>query len=165
MNRHFAPRTSGIAIRCFALDTVDGSIETAEDTVHDCSVGLSRSPGGFDSGGAPLPTYSYAAVRDLVRKHIGNTPAEQPELPDTADAAPNAVSSLIDEETARMVKDAIAAVPVSVREMEEKPMRRRPIRRAVRRGGRSFRRPRAPCRFAERCRGLLSRGTRRSRSA
>ena len=94
-----------------------GSAETAEDLVHDCFVALLRSPGRFDSERASLRTYLYSAVRNLVRKHFRDAAEDDSEVPDIADEGPDPVTVLIHEETARIVKEAIAAMPVSAREV------------------------------------------------
>jgi RNA polymerase sigma-70 factor (ECF subfamily) len=92
-----------------------GSVETAEDLVHDCFTGLYR--GAYDARQASVKTYLYAAMRNLCRKHYRDAGRE--ELRDeNADPPVSAgvVEALISRDTAAAVRLAVAALPLLQRE-------------------------------------------------
>jgi len=92
-----------------------GSVELAEDLVHDCFIGLFR--GGFDERRGPVKTYLYAALRNLSRKHYRDS--EREELSNDADlpVASGALDALISRETAAVVQRAVETLPRLQREV------------------------------------------------
>ena len=92
------------------------SVETAEDLVHDCFISLLRSPARFVEYRGSLRTYLYAAVRNLARKRFRDHSAPEP-MPEIEDTSEDCLSLLIGAETAGIVQQAIAAMPVAWREV------------------------------------------------
>ena len=92
-----------------------GSVETAEDLVHDCFVGLFR--GTFDARQASMKTYLYAAMRNLCRKRYRDSGREEL-LDENAESPVNAgvIEALISRETSAAVQLAVAALPLLQRE-------------------------------------------------
>jgi RNA polymerase sigma-70 factor (ECF subfamily) len=91
-----------------------GSVEIAEDLVHDCFVGLFR--GHFDGRKASLKTYLYAALRNLCRKHYRDTGREDLEEEADRPCADGPLDTLIARETAVAVRQAVAALAPLQRE-------------------------------------------------
>lgn len=108
--------TNGTAIR-YSASAADGSVETAEDLVHDCFIGLLRSPRRYVEQRASLKTYLYAAVRNLARKHFRDASALEPAPDEIEDSSCDCLSVLIREETARLVQQTIAVMPFDWREV------------------------------------------------
>lgn len=92
-----------------------GSVETAEDLVHDCFVGLFR--GSFDESRASLKTYLYAAVRNLSRKRLRDFGREELGAEIEEAAANTPLDLVISEETASAVQSAVTALPAAQREV------------------------------------------------
>lgn len=92
-----------------------GSIELAEDLVHDSFIGLFR--GTYDERRGPLKTYLYAAVRNLSRKHFRDS--EREDLSDDADPAVTCgpLDEMISRETAAAVQHAVESLPPLQREV------------------------------------------------
>jgi len=97
-----------------------GSVEAAEDVVHDCFLSLMREPGRFDSGRASLRTYIFAAARNLAVKRyhrFGREMAidqlsDEPRVAESHDP----VRRVLDDELAGEVERAIASLPPLQRE-------------------------------------------------
>jgi len=92
-----------------------GSVEVAEDLVHDSFVGLFR--GGYDESLGSLKTYLYSSMRNLCRKHYRDTGREDcvDEVSDPASTG-NPLDALISGEIASAVRCAVAALPLLQRE-------------------------------------------------
>jgi RNA polymerase sigma-70 factor, ECF subfamily len=92
-----------------------GSVEVAEDLVHDCFVGLFR--GGYDEGLGSIRTYLYSSLRNLCRKHYRDSGREV--LTDESDGSATTegpLEILISHETAAAVQSAVGALPLLQRE-------------------------------------------------
>lgn len=97
-----------------------GSVEAAEDVVHDCFLGLIKEPGRFDSGKASLRTYLYAAARNQAAKRyqaFGRESAiddltSEPRMGDHHEP----MRKVLDDELAGEVQRAIASLPPLQRE-------------------------------------------------
>ncbi|MDE3195928.1 MAG: RNA polymerase sigma factor [Acidobacteriota bacterium] len=92
-----------------------GSVEAAEDAVHDSFIGLFN--GGFDESRASLKTYLFAAVRNQVRKRLRDYSREDQDAEVEEIAATTPLDIVISEETASAVQNAVAALPVAQREV------------------------------------------------
>jgi len=96
---------------------VTGSVELAEDIVHDCFVSLIR--GRFVAERGPLKAYLYATVRNLARKHFRDSGREEAtagfETMPGEEAGP--LTLLIARETAEAVQAAVGALPFLQREV------------------------------------------------
>jgi RNA polymerase sigma-70 factor (ECF subfamily) len=97
-----------------------GSVEAAEDVVHDCFLGLIKAPGRFDSTRASLRTYLYAAARNQAAKRyqsFGRETAidELADEPRSADRQ-GPMALVLDDELAGEVAQAIASLPPLQRE-------------------------------------------------
>jgi RNA polymerase sigma-70 factor (ECF subfamily) len=94
-----------------------GSVELAEDIVHDCFVSLIR--GGFAAERGPLRGYLFATVRNLARKHFRDTGREETtgsfEMTPADETGP--LTALIARETTLSVQAAVAALPFLQREV------------------------------------------------
>jgi RNA polymerase sigma-70 factor (ECF subfamily) len=92
-----------------------GSVEVAEDLVHDCFVGLFR--GAYDEGLGSMQTYLYSSMRNLCRKHYRDSGREQ--LTDDSEQCVTTggpLDAVISRETAAAVQCAVAALPLFQRE-------------------------------------------------
>jgi RNA polymerase sigma-70 factor (ECF subfamily) len=97
-----------------------GSIEGAEDVVHDCFVGLMTQTLRFDPLRASLRTYLCGIARHLSFKRLRaerrETPAESiPEMETSTD--PSALRGLLDGEVATEVRTAVSALAPLQREV------------------------------------------------
>jgi len=97
-----------------------GSVEAAEDVVHDCFLGLIKDPGRFDSTKASLRTYLYAAARNQAAKRYLNSNRESgieevPREPQVA-AHLEPIRQVLDNELAGEVQRAIESLPPLQRE-------------------------------------------------
>jgi RNA polymerase sigma-70 factor (ECF subfamily) len=97
-----------------------GSVEGAEDVVHDCFLGLIKEPGRFDSTKASLRTYLYAAARNQAAKRYLNSNREAgiEELPREPQVAAHLdpIRQVLDNELAGEVQRAIESLPPLQRE-------------------------------------------------
>jgi RNA polymerase sigma factor, sigma-70 family len=97
-----------------------GSVEAAEDVVHDCFLGLIKEPGRFDSTKASLRTYLYAAARNQAAKRYLNSNREAgiEELPREPQMAAHLepIRQVLDNELAGEVQRAIESLPPLQRE-------------------------------------------------
>ena len=97
-----------------------GSVEGAEDVVHDCFLGLIKEPGRFDSTKASLRTYLYAAARNQAAKRYLNSNREAgiEELPREPQMAAHLepIRQVLDNELAGEVQRAIESLPPLQRE-------------------------------------------------
>jgi RNA polymerase sigma-70 factor (ECF subfamily) len=97
-----------------------GSVEAAEDVVHDCFLGLIKDPGRFDSTKASLRTYLYAAARNQAAKRYLNSSRESgiEELPREPQVAAHLepIRQVLDNELAGEVRRAIESLPPLQRE-------------------------------------------------
>jgi RNA polymerase sigma-70 factor (ECF subfamily) len=95
-----------------------GSVELAEDVVHDCFLALMTQPLLFDSSRASLRTYLCGAARNLSLKTLRREGREVGEecVPEPASDAP-AFQSLLGGEIVRQVQAAVAALPPLQREV------------------------------------------------
>ena len=97
-----------------------GSVEAAEDVVHDCFLGLIKEPGRFDSTKASLRTYLYAAARNQAAKRYLNSSRESgiEELPREPQMAAHLepIRQVLDNELAGEVQRAIESLPPLQRE-------------------------------------------------
>ncbi len=91
-----------------------GSVEAAEDMVHDAFVGLFR--GGFDPRRAALKTWLYAAVRNLALKRFRDAAHDEPVSDTAADESAGALEVLISAQTAEGVRQAVESLPLPQRE-------------------------------------------------
>jgi RNA polymerase sigma-70 factor (ECF subfamily) len=92
-----------------------GSVEVAEDLVHDCFVGLFR--GAYDLELGSLKTYLYSSMRNLCRKHYRDFGREV--LTDETDESATTggpLDALISREVAATVQCAVASLPLLQRE-------------------------------------------------
>ncbi|MGZ8846062.1 MAG: RNA polymerase sigma factor [Pyrinomonadaceae bacterium] len=97
-----------------------GSVEAAEDVVHDCFLGLIKEPGRFDSAKASLRTYLYAAARNQAAKRYQTFGREsgideltsEPRMADHHEP----IRQVLDNELAGEVQRAIASLPPLQRE-------------------------------------------------
>jgi RNA polymerase sigma-70 factor (ECF subfamily) len=97
-----------------------GSVEAAEDVVHDCFLSLIKEPGRFDSTRASLRTYLYAAARNQAAKRyqsFGRETAidELADEPRSADRQ-GPMALVLEDELAGEVARAIASLPPLQRE-------------------------------------------------
>ncbi len=94
-----------------------GSIDAAEDVVHDCFLSLLRHPQAFDPARASLRTYLCAAARNQALKRTLQGGREAwSDLPDAGGPA-RALQVLIEDEDARRIRDAVLALPPLQREV------------------------------------------------
>ena len=97
-----------------------GSVEAAEDVVHDCFLGLIKEPRRFDSTKASLRTYLYAAARNQAAKRYQSSGRESriEELPIEPRMAEHhePIRQVLDDELAAEVQRAIASLPALQRE-------------------------------------------------
>jgi RNA polymerase sigma-70 factor (ECF subfamily) len=97
-----------------------GSIEAAEDVVHDCFLSLIKEPGRFDAGKASLRTYLYAAARNQAAKRFQRVGRET--SIDELAAEPGSpghqgpMARVLNDELAGEIERAIASLPPSQRE-------------------------------------------------
>ena len=97
-----------------------GSPEAASDVTHSCFVGLLEWPSRYDERRASLGTYLCAAARNLSLRHASRAWRERslaalPEL--WPRRAPSALEVLLEDERARMVREALAALAPLHREV------------------------------------------------
>jgi RNA polymerase sigma-70 factor (ECF subfamily) len=92
-----------------------GSVQVAEDLVHDCFVSLFR--GAYDADRGSLKTYLYSALRNLCRKHYRDFGRELL-IDDAEEAATGSgpLEALVAREIASAVQDAVASLPLLQRE-------------------------------------------------
>jgi RNA polymerase sigma-70 factor (ECF subfamily) len=97
-----------------------GSVEAAEDVVHDCFLGLIKEPGRFDSTKASLRTYLYAAARNQAAKRYlkSNRESRIEELAREPQMAAHLdpIRQVLDNELAGEVQRAIESLPPLQRE-------------------------------------------------
>ena len=94
------------------------SVEAAEDVAHDCFLALMTQPLRFDPARASLRTYLCAAARNLSLKLLKAEGRELGEeaLPERAIEG-HALHGLLEHEMARLVRDAVQALPPLQREV------------------------------------------------
>jgi RNA polymerase sigma-70 factor (ECF subfamily) len=97
-----------------------GSVEAAEDVVHDCFLGLIKEPGRFDSTKASLRTYLFAAARNQAAKRYlkSNRESRIEELAREPQMAAHLdpIRQVLDNELAGEVQRAIESLPPLQRE-------------------------------------------------
>ena len=97
-----------------------GSPELARDVTQSCFLMLLEAPSRYDARLAGLGTFLCAVARNLCLRHAGRAWREAP-LPAPTDAQPSRAPSpeqgLIEEEQARLVRDAILALAPLHREV------------------------------------------------
>ena len=99
---------------------LSGTVEMAEDITHDCFLSLIKKPENFIPSRASLRTYLFSAARNLWLKqlrHLGRESAmdELAEDQFIADYK-EPLHSLLDDELALKVKDAVSSLPPLQRE-------------------------------------------------
>ena len=97
-----------------------GSPEAARDVTHSCFVALLEGASRYDARRASLGTYLCAAARNLSLRHASRAWRERPRL-DLADlqpaAGPSPLEALLEDERARAVRAALAALAPLHREV------------------------------------------------
>jgi RNA polymerase sigma-70 factor (ECF subfamily) len=97
-----------------------GSPEAARDVTHSCFVALLEGASRYDARRASLGTYLCAAARNLSLRHASRAWRERPRL-DLADrqaaAGPSPLDALLEDERARAVRTALAALAPLHREV------------------------------------------------
>ena len=99
---------------------MSGSAETARDVTHTCFLALLAAPGRYDAERAGLGTYLCAAARNLSLRHASRAWRERavarlPEPDGPAAAGP--LEKLIEDERARLVREAVASLAPLHREV------------------------------------------------
>jgi RNA polymerase sigma-70 factor, ECF subfamily len=97
-----------------------GSPETARDVTHSAFVGLLEAPGRYDAERAGLGTYLCAAARNLSLRHASRAWRERPlsSAPgERTSGEPDPEQGLLAAERARLVRDAVLALPPLHREV------------------------------------------------
>jgi RNA polymerase sigma-70 factor (ECF subfamily) len=97
-----------------------GSAEVARDIVHNCFASLLESPGRYDGRRAGLGTYLCTAARNQSLRHVTRSWREtasggSPEL--RTSPRPGPLELLLQDERARIVRDAVAALAPLHREV------------------------------------------------
>ncbi|HVG39122.1 MAG TPA: RNA polymerase sigma factor [Pyrinomonadaceae bacterium] len=101
-----------------------GDATVAEDVTHDCFLGLIKNPANFQAARSPLRTYLYGAARNLAHKRF-RAQNQETCLDDLTDAGEELIDrglgasplrELLDDELARAVQQAVAALPPLQRE-------------------------------------------------
>lgn len=95
-----------------------GSPDAARDVTQTCFVGLLQAPTRYDARRASLGTYLCAAARNLSLRHASRAWRERP-LPHERErpaAEPSPEERLLEEERARLVREAVLALPPLHRE-------------------------------------------------
>jgi RNA polymerase sigma-70 factor (ECF subfamily) len=110
--RRHHPRVFRFAFR------MTGSPEAAEDITHACFIGLLESPGRF-RGQSALGTYLCAAARNQCLKRIRRVRFEVlgGDPPPRADLGRGPLGLLLQDEEARLVRDAVLALAPLHREV------------------------------------------------
>jgi RNA polymerase sigma-70 factor (ECF subfamily) len=97
-----------------------GSPEAAADVTHSCFVGLLEVPSRYDAQRASLGTYLCAAARNLSLRHASRAWRERP-VADLAERqpapGPSPLESLLEDERARVVREALATLAPLHREV------------------------------------------------
>ncbi|MFN2516518.1 MAG: RNA polymerase sigma factor [Pyrinomonadaceae bacterium] len=99
---------------------LSGTVEMAEDITHDCFLSVVKKPENFIPSRASLRTYLFSAARNLWLKQLRKLGRESP-MDDLAEDQFIAVSkeplrSLLDDELALKVKQAVSSLPPLQRE-------------------------------------------------
>lgn len=97
-----------------------GSPEAARDVTHSCFVGLLEGSSRYDGRRASLGTYLCAAARNLSLRRASRSWRERELafLPDLRPArGPSPLQVLLEDERARMVREALAALAPLHREV------------------------------------------------
>jgi RNA polymerase sigma-70 factor (ECF subfamily) len=97
-----------------------GSAETARDVTHTCFLSLLATPGRYDAERAGLGTYLCAAARNLSLRHASRAWRERAvgHVPEPRrGAAPSPLEAMLEDERARLVRDAIASLAPLHREV------------------------------------------------
>jgi RNA polymerase sigma-70 factor (ECF subfamily) len=97
-----------------------GSPEAARDVTHSCFVGLLETPSRYDARRAGLGTYLCAAARNLSLRHASRAWRERSleALPELRPArGPSPLEMLLEDERARVVREALAALAPLHREV------------------------------------------------
>ena len=97
-----------------------GSVESAEDVVHDCFLGLIREPGRFDPTRASLRTYLYAAARNQAAKRYQafgrETAIDELGVEPHSSNLEGPMALVLNDELAGEIERAIASLPAAQRE-------------------------------------------------
>jgi len=97
-----------------------GSVPLAEDVTQECFLSILKRPDGFDASRASLRTYLCAIARHLafrqLRRQGQETLMDDPAEGLAADPAGDPLRTVIDEEAAEAVRDAVQALPPLQRE-------------------------------------------------
>ena len=97
-----------------------GSPEVARDVTHSCFVGLLEKPSRYDGRRASLGTYLCGAARHLSLRHASRAWRERPltVLTELRPAPmPSPLESLLEDERARVVREALEALAPLHREV------------------------------------------------
>ena len=97
-----------------------GSPEVARDVTHSCFVGLLEKPSRYDGRRASLGTYLCGAARHLSLRHASRAWRERPLTVLTAlrpAPMPSPLESLLEDERARVVREALEALAPLHREV------------------------------------------------
>ena len=97
-----------------------GSPEAARDVTHSCFVGLLEAPSRYDGERASLGTYLCAAARNLSLRRASRAWRERSvaALPELRPApGPSPLEALLEDERARVVREALAALAPLHREV------------------------------------------------
>jgi RNA polymerase sigma-70 factor (ECF subfamily) len=92
-----------------------GSVDTAEDVVHDCFLLLLSKRARFDARRGPLRSFLFGVVRKLVFKRLKASEREDDE-PGEATAPPDQLGNLLTGERSQLVAAAVSALPPLQRE-------------------------------------------------
>ncbi len=97
-----------------------GSADAARDVTHNCFASLLEAPSRYDARRAGLGTYLCTAARNLSLRHAGRcwrerTSERSADL--TQSRLPTPLQQLLQDERARIVRDAVLALPPLHREV------------------------------------------------
>ena len=92
-----------------------GSVDTAEDVVHDCFLLLLSKRTRFDARQGVLRSFLFGVVRKLVFKRLKISEREDDE-PGQAATLPDQLGNLLTSERSQLVATAVAALPPLQRE-------------------------------------------------
>jgi RNA polymerase sigma-70 factor (ECF subfamily) len=94
-----------------------GSTDTAKDLTQECFLSLLNASNRFDEKRAPLKSYLYGMVRNLVRRSFRNSGAEVPwEDYDEPATTETGYRYVLQQELSRAVEEAVGRLPLPQRE-------------------------------------------------
>jgi len=112
--RRYQERVYRYAVR------MTGSADAAQDVTHNCFASLLEAPSRFDARRAGLGTYLCTAARNLSLRHACRCWRERPSGRSadlTPSRMPTPLQLLLQDERARIVRDAVLALPPLHREV------------------------------------------------